>query len=59
MTPPKLFRGTADGDSVKNFLAALENYFDLMKVNDSNQKARYAETLLGGKNQNMVSNEKF
>ena len=59
MTPPKPFRGTADGDSVKNFIAALENYFDLMKVSDSNQQARCAETLLRGKNHNMVSNTKL
>ena len=27
-------------------IAELENYFDLMHINEQNQKARYAETLL-------------
>ena len=48
--------GTTDSASVEKFLAALENYFDLMRVNKSNQKARYMEALLAEKAQNMVLN---
>ena len=38
--------GAADGESVKIFIAASENYFDLMQVKEQNQRERYAETLL-------------
>ena len=31
-----LLGGTTDGGSMKNFLAVLKNYFNLMKVNVSN-----------------------
>ena len=46
VNPPEAFKGIADGDSVDNFLAALNNYFALMHLEDSNSRARYAETLL-------------
>ena len=47
--PPQPFVGKADGDSVQNFVNALDNYYDLMNLRGSNQQARYAETLLTDK----------
>ena len=38
-----------DGDSVQNFVNALDNYYDLMNLRGSNQQARYAEALLTDK----------
>ena len=46
VNPLEAFKGIADGDSVDNFLAALDNYFSLMHLDDPNSRARYAETLL-------------
>ena len=43
----------------KKFLAVLENYPDLMKINDSDYQARYAETLLMEKTLNIVSNSEL
>ena len=36
----------ADGDSIRSFIIALKNYFDLMQLISKNQQARFAETLL-------------
>ena len=47
--PPQPFVGKADGDSVQNFVHALDNYYDLMNLRGGNQQARYAETLLTDK----------
>ena len=35
-----------DGDSVQNFVTAVENYFDLLQFTNTNSKAHFAETLL-------------
>ena len=43
------FVGKADGDSVQNFVNAMDNYYDLMNLRGGNQQARYAETLLTDK----------
>ena len=46
VTLPLHFKVSADSDSMKNFIAALEKYFNLMKVNEFNQNTSYAEILL-------------
>lgn len=46
MQAPAPFYGKADGDTVKNFIDQMDNYFALMKMSDGNQCARYVETLM-------------
>ena len=47
--PPPSFHGASDGDTVKNFIDALDTYFELVGMNDLVQKARFASVLLEGK----------
>ena len=49
LQPLQPFVGKADGDSVQNFVNALDNYYDLMNLSGGNQQARYAEILLTNK----------
>lgn len=46
---PASFEGKCDGDSVKNFIDSLENWFQLVNMSDMNQRARFASTLLQDK----------
>ena len=46
ISPPSGYSGSADRDSVKNSIAAIENLYDLMNVTNLNQSVRFTATLL-------------
>ena len=44
--PASRFNKAASDDSIKSFIAALENYFHLMSISDPNYYTRFTEALL-------------
>lgn len=56
---PDPFKGSADGDSVQNFLEAMETYFKLVNMEDSTQRARYTSTLLTEKARTWYSTQGY
>ena len=44
--PPSGFNGAADAESIKNFIVALEKYFDLLSACATNNCVRFSKTLL-------------
>ena len=48
MPTPEKFAGASDGDSIRAFIETVDNYFDMVKLNDSNLQARFVYSLLTG-----------
>ena len=48
MPTPERFAGSRDGDSVRAFIATVDNYFDLVHLQDTHQQARFVYSLLSG-----------
>ena len=48
MPTPEKFSGSRDGDTVRAFIATVDNYFDLVQLNDTTQQARFVYSLLTG-----------
>ena len=46
LSPLKCFEGEHDGESVKEFIAALETYFHLDGLKNNNTRALFAKTHL-------------
>ena len=46
LLPPECFEGDHDGESVKEFIAALETYFHLVGLKNDNTRALFAKTHL-------------
>ena len=46
LSPPECFEGDHDGESVKEFIAALEIYFHLVGLKNDNTRALFAKTCL-------------
>ena len=57
--PPSGLNGAADVDSIKSFISALENYFDLVSVSDPNQYSRFAEIHLQVKTGTWFSTQNY
>ena len=43
LLPPECFEGDHDGESVKEFIAALETYFHLVGLKNDNTRALFAK----------------
>ena len=46
LSPPECFEGEHDGESVKEFIAALETYFHLVGLKNDNTRALFAKIRL-------------
>lgn len=48
MPTPDRFAGQKDGDTVRSFVATVDNYFDLVKLTDPVLQAKFVYSLLTG-----------
>ena len=46
LSPHECFEGKHDGESVKEFIAALETYFHLVVLKNDNTRALFAKTCI-------------
>ena len=46
LLPPECFEGEHNGESIKEFIAALETYFHLVGLKNDNSRALFAKTCL-------------
>ena len=46
LLPPECFKGDHNGESVREFIAALEIYFHLVGLKNDNTRALFAKTCL-------------
>ena len=46
LSPPECFEGNHDGESVKEFIAALETHFHLVGLKNDNTRALFVKTYL-------------
>ena len=48
MPTPQKFNGKMDGDTVRQFIETVDNYFDLVQLADTNLRACFVYSLLEG-----------